>query len=218
MKKILLIFLFTFVFIINVNAECKDVEIKKWVGQLELKRVDAPAGDYDNDYYVFLYTSRDDVNAVAYNDLYPGDVAKTSKIFNGNIGFGSKLHFDTKNYTVKVYMNKDAAVCPGEYLTELTLSVPQYNYREKTAFCETYPDSELCDTMSDVNDLTDEEFIKQAQEYENNKKYEEKPKTIFSKIFDIFFGYVIWALVPALVIAFIYKAKIKKAKKVNDEK
>lgn len=215
MKKILILF-FCLFFSVSVKAECTDRDLVKWAREVEIKYADIVEDDLENAYYLYVSPKIENLYIEAKNDLYPGSPAYGQELPNGEYGIASRIHFETKTYEINIYASKDAKVCPGELLVSKSISVPQYNYYNKSAFCEQFPESKLCETMSDVNDLTTEEFEKEAQEY-----YEEKNPTEPKKqniIITIIFDYLVWIIIPALIIGFIYKAKIKKVRRIKNEK
>ena len=215
MKKILILFLCLF-FSVSVKAECTDRELLKWAREVEIKYADIVDDDLENAYYLYVSPKRENLYIEAKNDLYPGSPAYGQKLPNGEYGIASRIHFETKTYEINIYASKDSKECPNELLVTKTLSVPQYNSYNKSAFCEQFPESKLCETMSDVNDLTTEEFEKEAQEYAEKKNpQKQKEQNI---IVTIIFDYLVWIIIPAAIVGIIYRVKIKKVRRVKNEK
>ena len=218
MKKLILCIVCLFMCIINVNAECNDPELMKWADSVELKFQTSDGIKNANYlYYLYLDPYRDDIEITATNDLY-SDVSNGAIQENGKYGIASRIHFESKTYTVNVYVKKDANVCAGEQLLRLKYTVPQYNSYSNSAYCEAYPEAELCKKMSDADDLNQEEFIDQMEEYIENKNLKDKKKDDRSIFEIIVCDYLIWLLIPALIIGIIYGNKIKKVRRAKDEK
>ncbi|MGM9878141.1 MAG: hypothetical protein ACI33S_05800 [Bacilli bacterium] len=217
MKKILIVILCLVMGICSVKAECTDTEILKWAKEVEVKfetSENIPNAEYL--YYLYLEPSRDDIEIRSTNSLYSG-VTKGAVQENGRYGIASYIHFEEKTYTLEVYMKKDAKVCAGEQILKLRKTVPQYNSYSNTAYCYEYPEAELCQTMSDTDDISQEEFIKQMEEYIESKVHKEEPKKE-NIILTIIFDYLIWIIIPALLIGIFYKIRINKVRREKDAK
>lgn len=218
MKKILFILMCMFVFTYNIKAECTDSEILKWAKEAKISyETSENVTDPEYLYYLFIEPSRDDIEIVATRDKYSGEI-KGAMQENGKYGIASYVHFEEITYTISVYMKKDAKACAGEQILKLRKTIPQYNSYSKTAYCEQYPEAELCAVMSDANDLTQEEFIEQMEEYIESTTIKDNPNKDKNLILVIIFDYLIWLIVPAIVIGIIYKFKIKKVRREKDEK
>lgn len=217
MKKIAFIILCLIVSINCVKAECQDTEILKWAKDVEVKfetSDNIPNAEYL--YYLYLEPSRDDIEIRSTNSLYSG-ITKGAVQENGRYGIASYIHFEEKSYILEVYMKKNAKACAGEQILKLRKTVPQYNSYSNSAYCYEYPQAELCQTMSDTDDLSQEEFIQKMEEYIEGGtiKDNEKKENMFLKIF---FDYLIWILVPALLIGIFYKVRINKVRREKDAK
>ena len=217
MKKILFIIVCTMISIYSVKAECQDTEILKWAKDVEIKfetSENIPNAEYL--YYLYLEPSRDDIEIRSTNSLYSG-ITKGAVQENGRYGIASYIHFEEKTYTIEVFMKKDAKACAGEQILKLRKTVPQYNSYSNSAYCEQYPEAELCEKMSDVDDLSQEEFIKQMEEYAKGQIHKENPKKE-NIILTIIFDYLIWIIVPVLLIGIFYKVRINKVRREKDAK
>jgi len=207
MKKVFLFLTFIFSFITYVNAECLDNSYLEFIREAKLKYKIIDESNSDYLYYLYVDPKRDDIELKSTNDLYSG-VTNSIEI-EGNIAIPSYIHYENKTYKVEVYAKKTSSVCAGELLTTLTLEVPPYNYYSKTQYCVDNPNLDICQTMSNTNNLTNEEFVEEINTIEDKEK--EKPLWYI-----IIFDYLIWILIPALVIGLFYYGKINKVKKVKE--
>lgn len=217
MKKIFILVICLVMSICSVKAECTDTDILKWAKDVEVKfetSENIPNAEYL--YYLYLEPSRDDIEIRSTNSLYSG-ITKGAVQENGRYGIASYIHFEEKIYTIEVYMKKDAKVCAGEQILKLRKTVPQYNSYSNTAYCYEYPQAELCQTMSDTDDLSQEEFIKQMEEYVEGQIHKENPKKE-NIILTIIFDYLIWIILPVLLIGIFYKVRINKVRREKDAK
>lgn len=217
MKKILFGVVSILMFIPVLNAECLDPDILKWAKKVEIAYETSekiPNAEYL--YYLYLNPSRDDVEISSTNDLYSG-TTKGAMQENNKYGIASYIHFEEKNYTFIVSMKKDAKVCAGEQIVKLKKKVPPYNSYSSSQYCYDYPEAELCQTMSDTNDLSQDEFVEKIEKYIDDKIIKDNPKEK-SLIFRIIFDYLIWIIIPALIIGLVYYFRIKKVRRIKDEK
>lgn len=216
MKKIIFCLIGMFICILNIKAECLDSEILKWADKTKVMfETSENVTNPEYLYYLYLNPSRDDIDLVVTNDL-DNEKLKGAKQENGKFGIASYIHYETKTYTINVYMKKDAKACAGQQVLQLRHKVPPYNDYSKTAYCIENSEAPLCATMADTEDISQEEFIKDMDQYvkDKNKKDNEKNNIIFTIIFD----YLIWILIPIIIIYAYYKMKINKVRRIKNEK
>lgn len=212
MKKIIFSILLLFTFTLYVNAECNDDDLLTYANNVKIKY--ETSDNIENPeylYYLYLEPQRDDIEIKSTNSLY-GGVTKGSNMENGKYGIPSRIHFEEKTYKFEIYVKSTAKACAGEKLTELSYTVPPYNYYSNTQYCVEHPELDMCQKMADTKDMSNEEFTKKAAEYEE-KQNDEKERSL---LFRIVFDYLIWIIVPAAIIGFIYYKKISKVKKVKE--
>lgn len=206
MKKILFTFLLLLSFITFVDAECLDDDLLDYIRNVKLKyKLVDDNKKYDYLYYLYVDPKRDDIELKSTNSLYSG--VTNSIDIEGNIGIPSRIHFEEKEYEVQVYVKSTAKNCAGELLTSLKYTVPPYNNYSKTQYCLDNPKLDVCQTMADTSDISNEEFVEIISKPINEKK---------PLWYRIIFDYLIWILIPALIIGIIYYIRIHNVKKVKE--
>lgn len=211
MKKIIFSILLLFTLTLYVKAECNDTDLLTYANNVKIQFETSDALENPEYlYYLFLEPQRDDIEIKSTNSLY-GGVTIGSDMENGKYGVPSRIHYKEKTYKFEVYVKSNAKACAGEKLTELSYTVPPYNYYSNTQYCVEHPDLEMCKKMANTKELTNEEFVEKVKE--NEKKDDDEEKSL---IFKIIFDYLIWIIIPAAIIGFIYYKKIDKVKKVKE--
>ncbi len=228
-KFILFVLLFFMAGVINVNAACNNKELNDWSKSVYVVQTDyvdkglivGEDGLYRRmDYLGYAYllslsTPRKDViikavdsNGKEYNqehiDGYDMDAV------------GCTNNLDAIEYTIIIYGAPESA-CPGEVIRRINYNVDQYNRYYKTRYCEDYPEFELCQIYKDTSDISESEFTEQIETYIEEV---EKHNTTFYKILAYvkkYYAYVLFAIVPFLLVSLTYRYKIKDYLKKHGE-
>jgi len=216
MKKILkLVFtlLIVFSFTNNLHAKCNNEELNSWVNSVDVELIEYKKSYFDeNDAYIYtgnlnysyllaLDDNRDDIYMKATNG--EGDKLQSEYVLGYNVtAIGCNATIDETNYTINIYGSKDSA-CPNELLRTIEYTVDSYNQYSKTNYCKENEDDALCKTHLNTLDISEKEF------YE--KVIQESDVTIIEKknIFKIILEYLLFILIPVIIIALIFNIKIK---------
>ena len=212
-KFLLLSFLAIVLFSTNVYAECdskKTEELREWATKAEVLFTEA-TGSYAGKYAYFLsVTPANDDVLVTVADSH-GNSANAKKFEDINLyAVGCFTNLEDETYTVTVY-NK----CSNELLKTMKYTVPRLNRMLKYEVCGKYPDHELCQTHTDkTKNMSEEEFLKAMEEYENGQK----STPFLDKVLSIIREYGIFILIPFLIITLVYVIKIQEFKKKERKK
>ncbi len=228
-KFILFMLLFFMAGFVRVNAECNNKELVKWSKSVYIVQTDYvdkglildKNGFYKRmdylgySYILSLSNPRDDVLIKAVDS---SGNEYSQEFFEGYDlnGIGCYNNLDDIEYTLIIYGSKDSA-CPGEVITRINYDVDQYNRYYKTRYCEEYPEFELCKIYKDTASISENEFTEQIETYieEVNKK-----NTTFYKILGYikkYYAYVLFAILPFLLVSLTYKYKINDYLKKHGE-
>lgn len=226
MKKIMFtISLFLFINFDSLYALCDDDELNKIIDEVNVTLVEDSTDTILEDGSV-IPNSKDREYAYylligPYSELVNAKVIDTStdKIYdtkyNSNYGalvYGSYIHFDEKNYLIKIYGSKKSA-CPNEELKTLNYKVPKYNTNQLSSYCDNHQYDEKCKLDADVSVEEFEEYVEQTeyQEMLNEMNFIEKVWFYIKK-------YYLYVLIPIVIITLCYLVSIKIYKKKVDTK
>ena len=119
-------------------------------------------------------------------ELYKSD-ANEEGILVYDTGFPDKV----KNYTITI--RSDDSNCQNEVLRKISITIPALNYYYDYEVCRSNPEYYLCQeyVSVDLNGMTTDKFIKQVEEYQEqkNKQQEEESK----------FGYKLLAFIKRYI-------------------
>lgn len=226
-SKILCI-LIVLLFSNKINALCYDNELNEWALGLEIELIDF------NKYLINEETDKplsDTMNyayIIALNKDYRKDVVfkGTDSYDNNHVwqyipghkiwGIPDYNGLETTKYSLKVVGSEDSA-CPNEVIKSFEYVIDPFNLYFKTEMCEDYPDAPLCQKYKDTSNITEEKFEKEMDVY-IKKVTPPKEPSIFVKFFKFFINYLIYILVPFILIAVFYTFKINRVKKEEANK
>ena len=228
-KGILLFTLFiSFLGLGKVDALCYDQELNDWAVKVKIKHtdfdkylVDEETGKeivdlgYDYSYILSLDTPREDVVMKAtnnYDEKLEGKYVPGHKLY-GIVNYTAPYSI---KYEITIYGGENSA-CPNEVLKKMEYELEPFNYYHKTELCENYPEAPLCAIYKDTEDMTQEEFQKEMEQY-IEKVEGPKPDPWYKVIWNIFTEYIIYILVPFILIAAVYTLKIEKVKREERDK
>ncbi len=232
MKKNIVSFLLVLVvfcaFNIKVDALCYDEELNNWAINTKIKRIDfdkylidEETGKeirelgWDYSYILTLDNIRDDVIMKAtnnYEESLEGKYVPGHKVY-GIVNYTAP---DTIRYDITVLGGENSA-CPNEVLKTFVYELEPFNYYHMTELCENYPEAPLCSIYKDTSELTHEDFENEMEEY-IEKVEGPKGDPWYVVIFNIFKDYLIYVLVPFVLIAAFYTLKIEKVKREERDK
>lgn len=230
MKKIVISLLMINLLFNIVNAKCFNADINNWAEKLEVKFEEKDSSWYnsltnkqkveakDFSYFIMLNNVREDLFVRA-KDTYSNDYYKVDydELFKNYI-IGSEIHFNTKEYTIEIYMKEDAKYCGGELIKVINYSVPGYNRYSDTLYCENNKDDKKCQTYSDVK-ITDKMQEKANKHYlDKIKESEEAAKPLYQKILKEVFECSLFIIIPLVILVIFYSIMIKKIKKRSEDK
>ena len=222
-RKLLIIFLFLcfFSFNIGVDALCYDNDLNDWATDLELEFIDFDPTLINEEtgkdlgytmnyaYILGLSKHRDDVVLKAVDD---NDNQNTWMYIPGHKIWGipsySKLY--TVHYKLSVIGGEKSA-CPNEIIKTFEKSVEPFNLYYKTEKCQDYPDAPLCAIYKDTSNVSEQEFKIEMEKYiiENVP-----PKvSFFKKIINFVMDYLIYIIIPFVLISIVYVVKINNVKR-----
>ena len=232
MKKtyILLFFIFTFIFMPKINALCEDKELNSWAEKASIiKKEYKSTGlvDENGDYvwtgdlsYAYLLTPsipRDDIYMTATNSE-DSEVQKSEYIYGYDIiAIGEYNNLNEVKFTVNVYGSEKSA-CPNELIKTQKVIIPPLNKYVTSEFCDKYPEHENCQAYKDTSNISQEEFIKEAEKYDKEHGTEEDDRTYKERLLDDALEYGFYILIPIIVISVYYTIRINKFKKEEREK
>ena len=221
-KKILFIILFISILITRVKAVCNNTELNDLAEKFEVTytedtapkivSIEGHVTELEKEWAYFLVFSpySDKITIKVTNSLKKdeGD-AVYNETLKTNV-FGSYIHFDPKEYTIKLYGSKDSA-CPNELLKTVKFNVPKFNTYSLYEYCAENPNMEFCSMMKDTSKVSKEEFKKEAEKQEEKKK--EENMNIVEKSHQYILRYGLFILIPILLITGYYLIRMNQYKK-----
>ena len=186
MSKILVCIMSCFLLITNIQAACSDTELNDFVEKLEVKFLepkteeDYAPGYLDSigkrgstGYYYYFYLSEDKYKGKDIQEVLeliaidgsgmPGEWKYQPAI--GKYGVGGYNGVDEETYTLKI--KAVSGVCKDQILKQTSHTIEQFNMYIQTAYCEKYPNHELCQTFTNkTKGMKDDEFGKIMAEYD----------------------------------------------------
>lgn len=233
MKKIYKLFLIPIILIsfsYKTKALCNDEDLNNWANKVSLKVVEYnPTTEFakSNDikiildkveaaYLLQLTEQRSDVTMRAVC-TYSDDELEVKDLYYYGYSILAKGHLKEAIYGVNIYGSEDSA-CPNELLKTIKYKVPAFNGYLHTEYCEKYPNHENCGSHSDTADISNDEFLKEMEEYDKKENPTEEEKTIWQVLYNIIREYGFYIVVPFLIVTLIYVIKIENVKKKEKEK
>ncbi len=218
MKKIMKIaFGFMLVCLLSLNyikADCNDEELNEWATKVEVVFTEntlTSSNIAKYAYFLSITPYREDVKIIVIDEK--GNKAEGEKFEEVDLyGVGAFTNLEEETYKVNVYGAKGSK-CDGVLLKKLTYTVPRFNRRVKDARCENNSDLEICKTFTNsTKDMTDQEFSKEIN------KYVKDNDTGMNSLVTTILSYVLFIVVPVLIVGIFYFKKIKKVKKEERER
>ncbi len=231
--KLLLTLLCFLPFMVNVKAVCEDRELNDFVEKLEIKflapskvedyskeYLEKHSRDADIEYAYFFYLSES-----KYKDKGIEEILELEAYDGSDVKGVWKYHESIDKYAVggyngvqeEEYKLKIKAVsgsCKGEILKETTYTVPQFNMYRQTRYCEKYPDHELCARFTNATkDMNDLQFGQAMAKYEKSLN---KQNAKFLDLFLKYYGYVLCAILPAIIVSIYYRRRIRRFIKMRN--
>lgn len=234
MKKAYKLFLIPIILIslsYKTNALCNDEDLNNWANKVSLKVVEYnPVNEFNqtNDikiildkveaaYLLQLTEKRGDIVMRAVSN-YKDDELEVKDLYYYGYSILAEGHLMEAIYGVNIYGSEDSA-CPNELLKTIKYKVPAFNGYLHTEYCEKYPNHENCGSHSDTSDISNDEFLKEMEEYDKILNPDTKEeKTIWEIIYNIIREYGVYIVVPFLIVTLIYIVKIENVKKKEKEK
>ena len=233
-SKVLFCITICFLLMTNIKAACSDTELNDFVEHLEVKFLeprteeDYAPGYLDSlgsrgstGYYYYFYFSEDKYkgeeiqNVLELIGIDGSGVAGEWKYQPaiGKYAIGGYNGVDEETYTFKIKAVSGA--CKDQILKQTAYTVPQFNMYVQTAYCEKYPNHELCATFTDkTKGMNDEDFGKAMAEYERELQGNKKTlKSLFLK----YYSYVLCVVIPIIIISIYYRRKIKRLTKMKNQ-
>ena len=217
MKKVIISILFLlsiFSFTNNLHAKCNDEELNNWVNNVDVELIEYKKSYFDENgayiytgnlnysYLLALDDNRDDIYMKATNS--EGDKLQSEYVLGYNVtAIGCNVTIDETNYIINVYGAKNSA-CPNELLRTIEYNVAPYNQYSKTNYCKENKDEQICKTYIDTSNISEKEFYEKVTD-ESNVTIVEK-----ENIFKIILEYLLFALIPIIIVTLVYNIKIKK--------
>ena len=236
MKNFILLFLLLFFSFNRVEAVCNDEELNEWATKVEVlftETKDLKAEDIEFAYFLGVTDYREDITIKVkdvdgqiqegkmhkYVIKEPNEVIddKGEKGYLGVkeiekeiYGVGCYNNLEEELYVVEIYGNSKSK-CNKELLKTIDYKVPRYNRMIKYAYCEDYPEHELCKSYTNkTKNMSEQEFKKILKEYDKEQKDKLKEQlTLIEKILI----YALYIIVPFVIITVIYMVKISNLKK-----
>ncbi len=233
-NKIIFCIACCFLLITNIKAACSDTSLNDFVEKLEIKFLEPRTEeDYapgflkslkENEspgYYYYFYFSEDKYNGKDINETLelialdgegkPGIWKYQPAI--AKYGVGGYNGVDEETYTLKVKAISGA--CKDQILKQTSYTIPKFNMYVNTAYCEKYPDHELCQTFTDkTEDMNDADFGKAMAEYERSLK-DKKPT--FKKFILKYYSYILCIVIPIILVSIYYRRRIKRLIKMKNQ-
>ncbi len=221
-KKILFIILCITFFVIKAKAICNDTELNDLAEKFEVTYTedtapkivssDGQVTELEKEYAYFLVFNpySEKINIKVTNSL---NNLEKDAIYNENLKtyvIGSYIHYQPKEYSVKLYGSKDSK-CPNELLKTVKFNVPKFNVYSLYEYCEQNKDAEFCSMMKDTSNVSLADFKKSAEKTEETKKIENM--TTLEKAKNYILKYGLFVLIPIILISIYYVIKMNQYKK-----
>ena len=219
MKKILLILLL--MLCINVKAACNDEELNEWATKIETTFTissEVNDGRFGYAYFLSVTPMREDIKIkVTDSEGGKAEGQTFTYITNEETGESKTLYavgcynnLEEETYVIEVYGNEKSK-CKNQLLKKMNYTVPRFNRYIQRGICATYPDHELCKPYTNVTkNMSQEDFDKILEEYD--EKVRPEKKSILDGIKNIL-KYLLYIIVPFVIITILYLFKIKKYRK-----
>ena len=222
MKKLFLIVLsmvVMFSFNMLLKADCNNEELNEWATTIKgefivNEKVDSTM--FDAAYFVTVSPMRDDIKikvtdasgVSAYGQKYVGSETNV-------YGVGCYTNLEPEKYKIQVYGDSNS-LCPNELLRTLEVTVPRYNEMSKAEKCKDNKDIEICKTFTNsTENMTEEEFKKELDE---QTKKNVVSNSILLKILKVIKEYLIYILIPFILVSIIYIVRVKGYKTKKGDK
>ena len=219
MKKILLILLL--MLCINVKAACNDEELNEWATKIETTFTissEVNDGRFGYAYFLSVTPMREDIKIkVTDSEGGKAEGQTFTYITNEETGESKTLYavgcynnLEEETYVIEVYGNEKSK-CKNQLLKKMNYTVPRFNRYIQRGICATYPDHELCKPYTNATkNMSQEDFDKILEEYD--EKVRPEKKSILDGIKNIL-KYLLYIIVPFVIITILYLFKIKKYRK-----
>ena len=219
MKKVLLIILL--MLCINVKAACNDEELNEWATKIETTFTissEVNDGRFGYAYFLSVTPMREDIKIkVTDSEGGKAEGQTFTYITNEETGESKTLYavgcynnLEEETYVIEVYGNEKSK-CKNQLLKKMNYTVPRFNRYIQRGICATYPDHELCKPYTNVTkNMSQEDFDKILEEYD--EKVRPEKKSILDGIKNIL-KYLLYIIVPFVIITILYLFKIKKYRK-----
>ena len=167
------------------------------------------------EFYVTIYNLDENLNV-----LLTREDTKKSLYVNSNMKYTDGVIYvptgyatSVKNIMVKIRSNDSN--CLNEVLKTVNITLPMYNEFSKYDICSDNPNFAMCQEYStvDYNDVTIENFVKSAKEYQEQRLEEEKNNSsLFYTISSIFtkYGWYVFGgiiLIAGAIVLYYYIRK-----------
>ena len=219
MKKILLILLL--MLCINVKAACNDEELNEWATKIETTFTissEVNDGRFGYAYFLSVTPMREDIKIkVTDSEGGKAEGQTFTYITNEETGESKTLYavgcynnLEEETYVIEVYGNEKSK-CKNQLLKKMNYTVPRFNRYIQRGICATYPDHELCKPYTNATkNMSQEDFDKILEEYD--EKVRPEKKSILDGIKNIL-KYLLYIIVPFVIITILYLFKIRKYRK-----
>ena len=219
MKKVLLIVLL--MLCINVKAACNDEELNEWATKIETTFTissEVNDGRFGYAYFLSVTPMREDIKIkVTDSEGGKAEGQTFTYITNEETGESKTLYavgcynnLEEETYVIEVYGNEKSK-CKNQLLKKMNYTVPRFNRYIQRGICATYPDHELCKPYTNATkNMSQEDFDKILEEYD--EKVRPEKKSILDGIKNIL-KYLLYIIVPFVIITILYLFKIKKYRK-----
>ena len=219
MKKVLLIILL--MLCINVKAACNDEELNEWATKIETtftRSSEVNDGRFGYAYFLSVTPMREDIKIkVTDSEGGKAEGQTFTYITNEETGESKTLYavgcynnLEEETYVIEVYGNEKSK-CKNQLLKKMNYTVPRFNRYIQRGICATYPDHELCKPYTNATkNMSQEDFDKILEEYD--EKVRPEKKSILDGIKNIL-KYLLYIIVPFVIITILYLFKIKKYRK-----
>ena len=229
MKKICLsIICLLFVFSFNhIKAVCNDEDLNEFATKIEANFIESTSVNAESTGYAYFLSVtplRDDIKIKVIDNkdnsawgqnyeysFYQADKNNNlEKITKSLYGVGCYNNLEEETYKIEVY-GADNSKCKNELLKTINYTVPRYNRMVKYAFCEKYPEHELCKIYTDkTKTMTEKQFKETMEKYDEEET--EKIKNQLTLVERLLI-YSLYVIVPFVIATIIYMIKVKNYKK-----
>lgn len=225
-KKIIIAIAFIFLMsITRVKAACSNAELNdlaekfKVVYTEETDLIMVTDGEDETSpvdwakeyaYYLTFSPYSDKLKVKVTNSLNKDEQIAEYKESQKTYVIGSYIHYNPKEYTIKVYGGEKSA-CPNELLKTTKITVPRFNNYSMYDYCKSNKSEEICSMMKDTTKVTPEEFKEIVNKSEEKKKIENMTPLEKFKYYGLRYG--LFILIPILAISIYYAVKMAQYKK-----